>query len=119
MSRPYADCDSGETCRGAVQYGLCFHGDPAGHGTGGVVRATRVGIQSILMKQERNGEDNTSCSRIKQPTRVSRAYKNTAFLRVRVLISKQDLYFTNYDWNPATSTLCPYRDLLSASSVYQ
>lgn len=49
MSRPHADSHSSETGRWAVQYGLCFYGHPAGHRAGGVVRATGVGVQSVLM----------------------------------------------------------------------
>lgn len=48
MSCPYANCHSSETGRWAVQYGLSFYSDPAGHGAGGVVRAAGVGIQRVL-----------------------------------------------------------------------
>lgn len=68
MSCPHADRHSSETGGRAVQYRLCFHGDPAGHGAGSVVRATGVGVQSVLPMgiEERGksvyGDCNMSCS---------------------------------------------------------
>lgn len=48
MPHPDADRHGSEAGRRAVQYGLCFHGDPAGHGAGCVVGAAGVGIQRVL-----------------------------------------------------------------------
>lgn len=48
VTRPHADGHGSEAGRRAVQYGLGFHWYPAGHGAGGVVRTTRVGLQSVL-----------------------------------------------------------------------
>lgn len=48
VTRPHADGHGSEAGRRAVQHGLGFHGHPAGHGAGGVVRTTRVGLQSVL-----------------------------------------------------------------------
>lgn len=48
VSRPDADGHGGEAGRRAVQYGLRFHGHPAGHGAGRVVGAAGVGVQRVL-----------------------------------------------------------------------
>lgn len=52
LTLPHADGHGGEAGRGAVQDGLCFHRHPAGHGAGGVVRTTGVGLQGVLDRQE-------------------------------------------------------------------
>lgn len=59
VSRPHADRHCGETGRRAVQYSLRFHGDPAGHGAGGVVGAAGVGVQSVLSDGDRGEKDVT------------------------------------------------------------
>lgn len=55
VSRPHADRHGSEAGRRAVQYGLGFHGDPAGHGAGGVVGAAGVGIQRVLAAGDTGG----------------------------------------------------------------
>ena len=45
---PDADGHGGEPRGRAVQDGLRHHGRAAGHGAGGVVRATGVGFQRVL-----------------------------------------------------------------------
>lgn len=48
MSRPHIDGHRCQPGGRAVQYGLRFHSDPAGHGAGGVVGAAGVGVQGVL-----------------------------------------------------------------------
>lgn len=55
VSHPDADRHGSEAGRRAVKYGLGFHGDPAGHGAGGVVGAAGVGIQCVLTAGDTGG----------------------------------------------------------------
>lgn len=56
MSGPHTDGHSSEAGRRAIQDSFCFHRHPAGHGAGGVVRATGVGLQSVLETSEEESE---------------------------------------------------------------
>lgn len=66
MTCPHADGHSSEAGRRAIQYGLCFYWHPAGHRAGGVVRTTRVGLQSVLETEEWSEEEEDSETLFKQ-----------------------------------------------------